>query len=92
MPGCSEPRRWPGGFAHLKRAIELAHGDELARRKLVVVLVWGCVVFASYELPLRTWARSMMILEALSEAGVLLQTCQATTADRLLPRLRRSGD
>jgi hypothetical protein len=91
VPGCSEPRRWPGGFAHLKRVIELAPDDELARRKLVV-LVWGCVGFASYELPLGTWPRSMRILGALSEAGVLLQTCQATTADRLLPRLRRSGD
>ena len=49
-PGCSEPHRWLGGYEHLKRAIELAPDNELARRKLVV-LILGRVGFASYELP-----------------------------------------
>ena len=71
-PGCSEPHRWLGGYEHLKRAIELAPDDELARRKLLV-LILGRVGFASYELPVGYLSAAHEDLTALSEAEVLLQ-------------------
>jgi hypothetical protein len=91
-PGCSEPHRWLGGYEHLKRAIELAPDDELARRKLVV-LILGRVGFASYELPVGYLAPPMRIWRPSARRRYYCKACQATTtADSLLPRLQRSGD
>jgi hypothetical protein len=38
-PCCAEPHRWIGGYEHLKRALELDEGDEIARRKLIIRLL-----------------------------------------------------
>jgi hypothetical protein len=76
-PGCSEPHRWLGGYEHLKRAIELAPDDELARRKLVV-LILGRVGFASYELPVGYLGAAHEDLVALSEAGLNRHVCPSS--------------
>lgn len=71
-PGCSEPHRWLGGYEHLKRALELAREDELARRKLVV-LILGKVGMSTHELPIGYLGVVHEDLEALSEAEGLLK-------------------
>lgn len=83
-PGCSEPHRWLGGYEHLKRAIELAPDDELARRKLVV-LILGRVGFASYELPVGYLGAAHEDLATLSEVEVLLQGLLSDDDRRQLP-------
>ncbi len=47
-PNCSEPHLWLGGYDHVKRAFELEPDNQLARRKLIV-LIWGRVDFESYD-------------------------------------------
>ena len=49
-PACSEPHRWFGGYEHLRRAIELEPGDEVARRKFIACILGG-VGYSTHELP-----------------------------------------
>jgi hypothetical protein len=56
-----------GGYDHLKRAIELQPGDELARRKLVVSIL-GRVSSATHELPTGYLGVALEDLAILSEA------------------------
>jgi len=46
-PECSEPHLWLGGYEHVKRAFELEPDNQLARRKLLL-LVWRRVDFEAY--------------------------------------------
>jgi len=71
-PGCSEPHRWLGGYEHLKRALELAPEDELARRKLVA-LILAKVGMSTHELPIGYLGVAHKELEALSEAERLIK-------------------
>jgi hypothetical protein len=48
QPLCSEPHLWLGGYDHVKRAFELEPDNQLARRKLIILL-WGQVDFEAYE-------------------------------------------
>ena len=48
-PRCSEPHLWLGGYEHVRRAFELEPDNQLARRKLIM-LVWGRVDCEAYEL------------------------------------------
>jgi len=48
QPLCSEPHLWLGGYDHVKQALELEPDNQLARRKLIIIL-WGQVDFKSYE-------------------------------------------
>jgi hypothetical protein len=70
-PECAEPHLWLGGHEHLKRAVELAPDDELAKRKLII-LILGRVGFASHELPVGYLGTANEDLAALSEAEMLL--------------------
>jgi hypothetical protein len=56
-----------GGYDHLKRAIELQPGDELARRKLVVS-IFGRASSATHELPTGYLGVALEDLAILSEA------------------------
>ena len=47
-PDCPEPHLWLGGYDHVKRAFELEPNNQLARRKLLL-LIWGQVDFEAYE-------------------------------------------
>jgi len=47
-PDCPEPHVWLGGYDHVKRAFELEPNNQMARRKLLL-LVWGRVDFEAYE-------------------------------------------
>jgi hypothetical protein len=47
-PNCSEPHLWLGGYDHVKRAFELEPDNQLARRKLII-LIWGRVDFEAYD-------------------------------------------
>ncbi len=49
-PNCSEPHRWLGGYEHLKSALLLDASDEIARRKLLD-LIMGAVDYSTHELP-----------------------------------------
>jgi hypothetical protein len=71
-PECSEPHLWIGGYEHLRRAIELAPDDELAKKKLIV-LILGRVGFATHELPVGYLGVADEDLAALREAEMLLE-------------------
>jgi len=71
-PECSEPHLWLGGYEHLKHAIELAPDDELAKRKLII-LILRRVGLASHELPVWYLGNANEDLAVLREAEVLLQ-------------------
>jgi hypothetical protein len=71
-PRCSEPDRWLGGYEHLKHAIELQPDDELARRKLLGLLL-GKVGFSTHELPVGYLGKAREDLESPREAEELLR-------------------
>lgn len=71
-PECSEPHLWLGGYEHLKRAVELAPDDELAKKKLIV-LILGRVGFATHELPIGYLGVANEDFAALREAEMLLE-------------------
>ncbi len=69
-PTCSEPHLWLGGYEHVKRAFELEPDNQLARRKLIIV-IWGRVDFEAYD-----WghlANADKDLATLREVGTLLE-------------------
>ncbi len=72
QPRCSEPHLWLGGYDHVKHAFELEPGNQLARRKLIV-LILGRVGFASHELPAGYLGDINKDLAALSEAEELVK-------------------
>jgi hypothetical protein len=74
-PTCSEPHRWLGGYEHLRQAIELDPGDQLARRKLIVCIM-SRVSFAAHELPKGYLETPKEDLAALAEAEELVPALQ----------------
>lgn len=70
-PDCSEPHRWLGGYEHLKSAIEADANDEIARRKLVA-LILGSVDYSTHELPRGYIGEPSRDLAALEEAAELV--------------------
>jgi hypothetical protein len=89
-PDCSEPHLWLGGYDHVKRAFELEPDNQLARRKLLL-LVWGRVDFEAYE---NGWSTNFdKDLATLSEVEELLKGV-SNEEDRLKQRqnLQRIGD
>ena len=71
-PHCSEPHLWLGGYDHVKRAFELDPDNQLARRKLII-LIWGRVDFESYETPVGHLGNIDKDLATLSEVEQLLK-------------------
>ncbi len=71
-PSCSEPHLWLGGYDHVKRAFELDPDNQLARRKLII-LIWGQVNFNAHELPAGYLGEIDKDLAALSEVEELLK-------------------
>jgi hypothetical protein len=71
-PRCSEPHLWLGGYDHVRRAFELEPDNQLARRKLII-LVWGRVDFQAYELPVAHLGNVDKDLVILSEVEELLK-------------------
>jgi hypothetical protein len=70
-PKCSEPHRWLGGYDHLKDAVELEPNDEVARRKLLAIIL-GKVGMSTHELPRGYLGSVQGDLAALREAEELL--------------------
>jgi hypothetical protein len=70
-PSCSEPHRWLEGYAHLKQAVELEPNDDIARRKLLG-LILGRVRMSTHELPLGYLGNVQDDLAALREAENLI--------------------
>jgi hypothetical protein len=71
-PQCHEPHLWLGGYDHLRHAHELAPGNELVRKKLVVAILIR-VGFSTHELPTGYLGNSTEDLANLAEAEGLLQ-------------------
>jgi hypothetical protein len=71
-PQCYEPHLWLGGFDHLRHAHELAPGNELVRKKLVVAIL-SRVGFSTHELPAGYLGIPTQDLADLAEAEGLLQ-------------------
>jgi hypothetical protein len=71
-PYCCEPHLWLGGYDHIKRAFELEPDNQLARRKLIIVVL-AQVDFASHELPGGYLGEINRDLATLSEAEELLK-------------------
>jgi hypothetical protein len=66
-PLCSEPHLWLGGFEHVKCAFELKPDNQLARRKLLL-LIWGRVDFKAYEMGhLENYDQDMATLSEVEE-------------------------
>ena len=70
-PKRSEPHRWLGGYDHLKQALELEPDDEIARRKLLAIIL-GKVGMSTHELPQGYLGSAQDDLAALREAEELL--------------------
>ena len=70
-PKCAEPHRWLSGFEHLKRAVELEPNDEIARRRLLAIIL-GKVGMSTHELPRGYIGSVQEDLAALREAEELL--------------------
>jgi len=70
-PKRSEPHRWLGGYDHLKQAVELEPNDEIARRKLLAIIL-GKVGMSTHELPRGYLGSVQDDLAALGEAEELL--------------------
>ncbi len=70
-PLCSEPLRWLGGYENLTKAIELDPSDEIARRKLIIVML-SRVGYAIHELPSGYLGNPSDDLETLTRAEMLL--------------------
>jgi hypothetical protein len=49
-PDNSAPHRWLGGRDHLERALELDPSDQIARKRLIILLLSG-IEYATHELP-----------------------------------------
>lgn len=71
-PQCSEPHRWLGGYEHLKCAVETDASDEIARRKLIALIIGG-VDYATHELPRGYIREPHRDLTALKEASELVK-------------------
>ena len=71
-PRCSEPHLWLGGYDHVQRAFELEPDSQLARRKLII-LILARVDLASHELPTGYLGDINKDLATLSEAEELLK-------------------
>jgi hypothetical protein len=71
-PECYEPHLWLGGNEHLRRAIELAPDNELAAKKLIVLVLSG-VGHSTHELPNGYLGTPEEDLAALGEAKHLVQ-------------------
>jgi hypothetical protein len=71
-PQCAEPHLWLGGYDHVRRAFELEPDNQLARRKLII-LIWARVDFAAYELPVGYLGNIDKDLATLSEVQELLK-------------------
>ncbi len=69
-PTCSEPHRWLGGYEHLQSALEIDASDEIARRKLVS-LILGSGDYSTHELPSGYIGDPHQDLAALAEANEL---------------------
>ncbi len=80
-PDCSEPHLWLGGYEHVKRAFELEPDNQLARRKLII-LIWGRVNFCAYELPVAHLGNVDRDLATLREVEELLKGL-SNEADRV---------
>jgi hypothetical protein len=71
-PHCAEPHLWLGGYEHVKRAFELEPDNQLARRKLII-LIWARVEFCAYESPVAYLGNINKDLATLSEVEELLK-------------------
>jgi hypothetical protein len=71
-PQCYEPHLWLGGFDHLRQAHELAPGNELVSKKLVIAIL-SRVGFSTHELPAGYLGIPTQDLADLAEAEGLLQ-------------------
>lgn len=75
-PDCSEPHLWLGGYEHLKRAVELAPHDHIAKRTLIGTIL-NRVGFDAHELPAGYLGDAVVDLAALNEAEMLLASCSS---------------
>ena len=71
-PHCSEPHRWLGGYEHLRCAVETDPTDEVARRKLIG-LILGNVDYSTHELPRGYMGEPNHDLASLREAEELIR-------------------
>ena len=71
-PTCAEPHVWLSGYDHLKLALKLDPDNQLARRKLIIVVLRR-VVFDGHEIPVGYLGDAERDLAALKEADELLK-------------------